>query len=42
MGKPYMVLITVGAGFVGSSLCEALLERGADVIRIDITMASMW
>ena len=29
------VLITGGAGFVGSHLCEALLERGDEVYVLD-------
>jgi dTDP-glucose 4,6-dehydratase len=29
------VLVTGGAGFVGSHLCEALLARGADVVCVD-------
>ena len=29
------VLVTGGAGFIGSHLCEFLLERGADVICLD-------
>jgi UDP-N-acetylglucosamine 4-epimerase len=29
------VLVTGGAGFIGSNLCEALLERGYDVICLD-------
>jgi UDP-N-acetylglucosamine 4-epimerase len=29
------VLITGGAGFIGSNLCEALLDRGYDVICLD-------
>ena len=29
------VLITGGAGFLGSHLCERLLNRGADVICVD-------
>jgi len=29
------ILITGGAGFLGSHLCETLLERGADVVCID-------
>jgi UDP-glucose 4-epimerase len=34
-GKPMKVLITGGAGFVGSHLAEALLARGDDVSIID-------
>ena len=29
------VLVTGGAGFIGSNLCEALLERGHEVICLD-------
>lgn len=29
------VVVTGGAGFVGSHLCEVLVERGADVVAID-------
>jgi UDP-glucuronate decarboxylase len=29
------VLVTGGAGFIGSHLCERLLERGADVLCVD-------
>ena len=29
------VIVTGGAGFVGSHLCEHFLERGCDVIAID-------
>ena len=29
------VLVTGAAGFIGSHLCEFLLERGADVIGMD-------
>lgn len=29
------VLVTGGAGFIGSNLCDALVERGADVVVLD-------
>ena len=29
------VLVTGGAGFIGSHLCEKLLERGDDVVCLD-------
>ena len=29
------VLVTGGSGFIGSFLCEALLERGDDVLCVD-------
>jgi len=29
------VLVTGGAGFIGSHLCERLLERGQDVLCVD-------
>jgi UDP-glucose 4-epimerase len=32
---PMRVLVTGGAGFVGSHLCELLLERGAHVVALD-------
>lgn len=33
--RPLRVLVAGGAGFVGSHLCEVLLERGCDVICLD-------
>jgi UDP-glucose 4-epimerase len=35
MGKPSSVLVTGGAGFIGSHLCDALWERGDDVWCVD-------
>jgi UDP-glucuronate decarboxylase len=29
------ILVTGGAGFLGSHLCERLVERGADIVCID-------
>jgi UDP-N-acetylglucosamine 4-epimerase len=29
------ILVTGGAGFIGSNLCEELLERGHDVVCLD-------
>ncbi|MCP5041482.1 MAG: NAD-dependent epimerase/dehydratase family protein, partial [bacterium] len=29
------VLVTGAAGFIGSNLCEALLERGDELVAID-------
>jgi dTDP-glucose 4,6-dehydratase len=34
-GAGHRVVITGGAGFVGSHLCDALLARGAEVIAVD-------
>jgi dTDP-glucose 4,6-dehydratase len=33
--KPQRVVVTGGAGFIGSHLCEALLDRGAEVVCLD-------
>ena len=33
--KNKKVLVTGGAGFIGSHLCEELVEVGADVISVD-------
>ena len=35
MGRFGRVLVTGGAGFVGSHVCEALLERGSTVVCVD-------
>ena len=32
------ILITGGAGFIGSHLCDRLLEKGHDVIAMDNLM----
>ncbi len=32
----YKVLVTGGAGFIGSSLCEPLLSFDADILCLDI------
>jgi len=29
------IVVTGGAGFVGSHLCEALLQRGDEVVAVD-------
>jgi dTDP-glucose 4,6-dehydratase len=34
-GAGHRVLVTGGAGFVGSHLCDALLARGAEVVAVD-------
>ncbi len=34
-GDGHRVLVTGGAGFVGSHLCDALLARGAEVVAVD-------
>lgn len=36
------VLVTGGAGFIGSHLCEALVELGADVIAVDDLSGGDW
>jgi UDP-glucuronate decarboxylase len=32
---PALVLVTGGAGFIGSHLCDRLLERGHEVLALD-------
>jgi hypothetical protein len=34
-GGHMKALVTGGAGFIGSHLCEALLERGDEVVCVD-------
>ena len=36
------VLVTGGAGFIGSHLCEALLQLGADVVALDDLSGGDW
>src|SRR5689334_15256973 len=35
MGREQRTLVTGGAGFIGSFLCERLIERGDDVLCVD-------
>ena len=34
-GKSKLVLVSGGAGFLGSHLCDALLSEGAHVVAVD-------
>jgi UDP-glucuronate decarboxylase len=35
LARPALVLVTGGAGFIGSHLCDRLVERGHDVLALD-------
>jgi UDP-glucuronate decarboxylase len=36
------ILVTGGAGFLGSHLCEKLVEQGHDVVCMDNYFTGMW
>ncbi|MDQ3030791.1 MAG: NAD-dependent epimerase/dehydratase family protein [Myxococcota bacterium] len=42
MSAPAKVLVTGGAGFIGSHLCERLVERGDHVVVVDNVSSGRW